>query len=141
MILVRKDGEDCNEDNQLIDIDDDGDNEIDSPSMFKIIVANSIKEESKKPIGPLNIQMKKTTEIKDKNESPILHYKELLKGEDSLIEWELKCGVGKNFCKGKLIITTYQLVFECKSKSFCKRNFITPDYFVVPHGMIAKYFT
>jgi len=65
--------------------------------------------------------------------------KEVLEGEESLINLYAKCEALDTVYSGRLIVTTYQIVFIPEDFITNKKRHTINNCFKIPHGMLSKY--
>ncbi len=61
----------------------------------------------------------------------------MLEGEDSLINVDAECQLFNALYPGRLIVTTYQVVFLPIDPQIYRRHKIRSDFFHLPLGMIS----
>ncbi len=63
----------------------------------------------------------------------------MLEGEDSLINVDAECQLFHALYPGKLLVTTYRVIFLPADPEIYKRHRIRIDFFRLPLGLISKY--
>ena len=62
-----------------------------------------------------------------------------LQGEELSVIMDGRCQAFNSVYKGKIIITSYQVIFAPSEPAIFKKKNMRPDFFKIPHGMISRY--